>query len=334
MAPTVSIIMPAYNAEKYLGEAVDSVISQSLGDWELLLVDDGSTDGTGRECDDLAGRDPRIRAFHKTNGGLSDARNHGLDRARGDYIVFLDSDDVLSSHFLAATLAATRETGSRLVCAGHERFDGSVPAGLAARGAGNAACHRVASREAVIHALYQTPLPGTRLVPDHSAWGKLYGRELWEGLRFTKGTWYEDLDVFSRVWSRSEGMAFLDVGLLGYRQHGGSFLHRFTPSRLDVLDVTDRLVGSVGDDADMVRAARTRRFAAHFNILGLLYANGVADAPAEDRCRRVILTERYRVLTDRAARRKDRLGALASYAGFGAVKALSGLIYGPANGAS
>ena len=84
----------------------------------------------------------------------------------------------------------------------------------------------------------------------------------------------------------------------------------------------------------MVRAARTRRFAAHFNILGLLYANGVADAPAEDRCRRVILTERYRVLTDRAARRKDRLGALASYAGFGAVKALSGLIYGPANGAS
>ena len=89
----ISIIVPVYNVEKYLSECVDSVLSQSFYEMELLLIDDGSTDGSGTICDEYAMRDSRVRVFHKVNGGLSSARNYGIDRANGDYIIFLDSDD-------------------------------------------------------------------------------------------------------------------------------------------------------------------------------------------------------------------------------------------------
>ena len=92
-----SIIVPVYNAAAFLNATVSSVLHQTLADWELLLVDDGSTDGvTGKLCDEIAAQDERIRSIHKPNGGAGDARNYGIDRAQGDYLVFLDSDDLLT----------------------------------------------------------------------------------------------------------------------------------------------------------------------------------------------------------------------------------------------
>lgn len=89
----VSIIIPIYNVETYLKECVDSVLIQTFKDFEILLIDDGSTDSSGELCDNIALIDSRIRVFHKSNGGLSSARNYGMDRAVGEYIIFLDSDD-------------------------------------------------------------------------------------------------------------------------------------------------------------------------------------------------------------------------------------------------
>lgn len=91
--PTISVIVPVYNVEKYLEECVESVLSQTFTDYELLLIDDGSTDSSGDLCDQIAKRDTRVRVFHKSNGGISSARNKGMDEAEGDWIVFLDSDD-------------------------------------------------------------------------------------------------------------------------------------------------------------------------------------------------------------------------------------------------
>ncbi len=92
-SPKISIIVPVYNAEKTLNKCMDSIISQSFTDWELLLVDDGSTDGSGVLCDEYAAKDSRIRVFHKANGGVSSARNLGLDNVTGEWVVFCDSDD-------------------------------------------------------------------------------------------------------------------------------------------------------------------------------------------------------------------------------------------------
>lgn len=100
-APLVSIIVPVYNAEKYLHRCVDSILSQTMTDFELLLIDDGSKDGSGRICDEYAAKDARVRAFHKPNGGVSSARNLGLDNASGRWITFCDADDIVLPSWLS-----------------------------------------------------------------------------------------------------------------------------------------------------------------------------------------------------------------------------------------
>lgn len=100
MMPFISIIIPVYNTEKYLRRCIDSVISQTYKDWELILVDDGSTDESGKICDEYAEKDERIIVFHKTNGGVSSARNVGLDNANGEWVSFVDADDWIEADYV------------------------------------------------------------------------------------------------------------------------------------------------------------------------------------------------------------------------------------------
>lgn len=93
----ISVIVPVYNVEKYLSRCIDSIISQTFSDFELILVDDGSTDSSGKICDEYGKKDGRVKVIHKRNGGLSSARNCGLENAKGNYICFVDSDDWISS---------------------------------------------------------------------------------------------------------------------------------------------------------------------------------------------------------------------------------------------
>lgn len=113
----ISIVVPVYNAEKELQRCVDSIFRQSFPDWELLLIDDGSRDGSAALCDRLAGQDPRIRVYHKENGGVSSARNLGIRKAEGEYLFFTDSDDTLFPDTLAILYRKAAETDADLsVC--------------------------------------------------------------------------------------------------------------------------------------------------------------------------------------------------------------------------
>lgn len=98
MNPKISVIVPVYKAEKYLHRCVDSILAQTFTDFEVLLIDDGSPDRSGEICDEYAQKDSRVRVFHKENGGVSSARNRGLDEATGEYIIFIDSDDKLEQN--------------------------------------------------------------------------------------------------------------------------------------------------------------------------------------------------------------------------------------------
>ena len=101
----ISVIVPVYNTEKYLDRCIQSVLAQTYTNWELLLIDDGSTDSSGTICDQYAAEDNRIRVFHKENGGVSSARNLGLDNAKGEWITFVDSDDWVEPSMLKELLA-------------------------------------------------------------------------------------------------------------------------------------------------------------------------------------------------------------------------------------
>ncbi len=124
--PTVSIIVPVYNVERYIRKCIDSILEQTYRDFELLLVDDGSTDNSGVICDEYAFNDNRIRVIHKINGGVSDARNAGIEAALGEYVVFCDSDDYVSSKYLNDLICANAIKNDSLVVSDIFEFNDNI----------------------------------------------------------------------------------------------------------------------------------------------------------------------------------------------------------------
>ncbi len=118
--PEISVIVPVYNTEQFLSRCIESILKQSFTDFELLLIDDGSTDGSGAICDAYAEKDDRVRVFHKKNGGASSARNIGIDRAEGVYLTFVDSDDLVGECYLEHLMSED----SDLVITGLQHFSG------------------------------------------------------------------------------------------------------------------------------------------------------------------------------------------------------------------
>ena len=142
--PKISIIVPIYKAEAVLAKCVDSVLAQTCSDWELLLIDDGSPDGSGALCDDYAGQDDRVRVFHKSNGGVSSARNLGMAEAGGDYILFIDADDWVEPTACQTLLEALEGAGADSAGCAHWNIQpdgekwaepGALPAGVYGAGA-------------------------------------------------------------------------------------------------------------------------------------------------------------------------------------------------------
>lgn len=123
--PLISIIVPVYNVEKYLRRCLDSILAQTFTDWECILVDDGSTDGSGTICDEYAEKDSRFQIFHKENGGVSSARNVGIKTSRAKWITFVDSDDWLQNKFLEH-LKSEANDKTDLVAMGFQKFGNST----------------------------------------------------------------------------------------------------------------------------------------------------------------------------------------------------------------
>ena len=119
----ISVIIPIYNTAQYLPRCINSVLNQTYRDFELLLIDDGSTDDSISICDHYAQKDCRIQVYHKENSGVSDTRNFGLDHAKGDYIAFVDSDDILAADFLERSHSAALQTGADLVIGGAQYLE-------------------------------------------------------------------------------------------------------------------------------------------------------------------------------------------------------------------
>ena len=114
MKPLISIIVPVYNVEAYLAKCVDSILAQTYTNLEIILVNDGSSDGCGRICDEYAKQDKRIKVIHKQNGGLSDARNVAIDVATGEFITFIDSDDYVTDDYIMTLYSLIEKYGRRL----------------------------------------------------------------------------------------------------------------------------------------------------------------------------------------------------------------------------
>lgn len=181
--PLVSVIVPVYNVEHYIHRAVDSLLNQTYPYLDIILVDDGSPDACPRICDEYACKDSRARVIHKTNGGLSDARNAGLEIAKGEYLTFLDSDDYLSTDAIERFLRTAQEQDADIVCCGLNIIDADGKIYDYRKGD----VSRSASGQDVVMRLFKD------VFPYNFTHSKFYRRALFFGVRFPVGRIYEDM---------------------------------------------------------------------------------------------------------------------------------------------
>lgn len=211
--PFLSVIVPVYNVESYLSRCVDSILVQKVDGMEIILVNDGSRDSSGTICDEYARKDSRIRVLHKENGGLSSARNAGLDICRGEYIAFVDSDDWIEPDAYENMLKTARELDVKLVCGG--RYDVSSRTGEKKLGLCPPKTEKISAEELVGRIFTWDNC-------DSSACDKLYHRSLLENWRFPMGKVCEDVPVMYRIILQTEWVAVYGHPIYNYFHRHGS----------------------------------------------------------------------------------------------------------------
>lgn len=272
--PLVSIIVPVYNSAKYLSGCVDSILAQTYKNIELILVDDGSKDDSGKICDSYASKDSRVKVIHQQNGGISRAQNAGLDAARGEFIAFADNDDILDCKNIEILLNALLQSGASMSKAKWRQFGlssleqikkeaGLSASGLGARGLGTEKSQATARLEnATQIKIVKNPLKayqtvfckifriiGNKLGKNSEAryfneanWCRLYKREIWQGVRFPEGKFAQDTAMASVLYSRMNYVAHVDAVLYYWLQRTDSVTHKM------------RDAGFYHDHIDAVRA--------------------------------------------------------------------------------
>ena len=225
----VSIIVPVYQVEQYLSECVDSILSQTFTDFELILVDDGSKDQSGAICDAYAGKDARVKVIHKENGGLSDARNYGLDQAAGKYFMFVDSDDWIAPTMVECLYRSIlKEDADIAACNVRYSFD-QDPAKNFSTG------------------IQGEVVPGVEIYyyrkNDRSfgfwtvAWNKLYKSEVFGTCRFRVGKFHEDEFWANEIYQMDIRMVTIPDCLYYYRQRVGSIMSKTSLAKnMDMLE--------------------------------------------------------------------------------------------------
>lgn len=220
MEPLISVIVPVYNVEPYLRKCVDSILNQTYRNLEVILVDDGSPDGCPAICDEYAAKDDRVRVIHKQNGGLSDARNAGMAVARGEYLSFVDSDDMLPPDAMEILLNTAISEQADMVIGGHSRFE-EVPA---------------APSDLQISVKRWTPVEAMAdmLKNGCASWARLYRRELHQPILFPVGEINEDEAIVLELLEKCTCIAVTNAVVYFYRFRPESITTaRFSAKKLD-----------------------------------------------------------------------------------------------------
>ena len=209
----ITVIVPVYNVEAYLPRCVESILAQTYRNLEIILVEDGTKDNSGAICDAYARQDARVRVIHKENGGLSSARNAGIDAAAGEYLSFVDSDDWIEPDMYEKMMALMKKYAVSLVCAG--RWDVSSEAGEKRLGL----CpprEEVISGEELVRRIFHWENV------DSAAWDKLYHRSLFDSVRYPLGVICEDVPTTYRIALDAGQAAMLPAPVYNYFHRPGS----------------------------------------------------------------------------------------------------------------
>lgn len=251
MNKLISVIIPVYNVADYLKICIDSVLKQSYNNLEIILVDDGSTDISGNICDDYALKDNRIVVIHKENGGLSDARNAGMQIATGEYIAFVDSDDFIHKDMYRTLKELLEQYDADLAIANWVGFTNGQEDKIKDRRTGKILTLKNQELlQFLIHGKSSYKI-------SYSVWDRLYKRELIQDFCFPKGKCYEDVLWSAQIFHKAVKGVYIDKSLYYYRRREDSIVGKDSKSKLSKRVITDEIpqieaqiefLKSVGED--------------------------------------------------------------------------------------
>lgn len=239
----ISVIIPIYRVEQFINECIDSVIKQSYSNIEIILVDDGSPDRCGLICDEYLQMDSRIKVIHKENGGLSDARNKGIDVATGSYIVFIDSDDYIDSDMISFLYnGIIRENADIFCCNRYFTYDNKKEI------YGKQNIYNSMNSEEAIYSICHTGYQG------HCAYAKIYKIELFNNIRYPKGKINEDVYTTYKLFDRAQKIVYDSTPKYYYRQRNNS-ITKSKKVNYDIIDASKELMEFVENKYPEIKKA-------------------------------------------------------------------------------
>ncbi len=299
----ISVIVPVYKTEQYLLKCLDSLARQTYEDFEVILVDDGSPDRCGEICESYP--DSRFRVIHQQNAGLSQARNRGIEEARGDYLTFVDSDDWAEPDLLRI-LAKGIRLGATVSCCGFFTVrDGNGKPWRPVR-----PYRLMTAEEAVRDMMYTHSI-------DTSAWGKLFSKDCFKSIRFPTGHVYEEVATTYRIMLTQEQVAVTTVPLYNYvKRHESIVTSSYSAKQKDMLFYSlDMLDYAEKEKPSLIPAARRRVVYACFYLLKTMGKDYLSYPEDVEELMRLFRKYRKPVLRDAEVSRRDKGAILLLSAG-------------------
>ncbi len=300
----ISVLVPVYNVEKYLARCLDSILNQTYTDFEIILVDDGSTDKSGEICDQYRSQHNCIRVIHQENAGLAQVRNVSYANSKGKYITFVDSDDAIEKNYLETLINDIESTSADIaVCSWSEMTDDGVRTELT-WDQKEKGLQVWSTEEAVKSLLYQKAI-------DNNAWGKLYTRKVLEGVLYPAGRVYEDIATTYKTFLNAKRVCYRPAALYLYTTNtAGISQSAFSPKRMDLIDMAEGMFTDIAKRFSKYEtAARARLLRAYIHV----YLQIPDCAEFEAYKRRVaegIRKHCFKVFLDNEAKKGTRLAAM------------------------
>lgn len=232
----ISVIVPIYRVEQYLRKCIDSILNQTYNNIEIILVDDGSPDNCGKICDEYAKRDSRIRVIHKENGGLSDARNTGIDACKGNYITFVDSDDYIENDYVETLYYLLKKYNTEIaICDCRIIKDNKKKK----EKNNKISEYCITSKDSISKMLYSDFYFIT-------ANAKIYNKELFKDIKFPKGKVFEDVGTTYKLILKCKNIACSNKKIYNYLIRKGSITtEEFKNKQLDLISITEKMCDEI-----------------------------------------------------------------------------------------
>ncbi len=308
MSELISVVVPVYKVEKQLSRCVDSLIRQTYDNIEIILVDDGSPDGCPAICDGYAKKDSRIKVIHRQNGGLSAARNSGIEAASGEYIAFVDSDDYVADDYIDFMYRMAVLNNADVVSCGVREV---YPSGKSALQYADNSLIVMDKKEALTRMCYNDGFFVT-------AWDKLYKRSLFDEVRYIEGKLFEDTGTTYLVIDKAERIVSCPEPKYFYMINPDSITgSQFNMRKLEYVEMADRMAEYIVKKyPELEMAARRKQMHACFSTLTQLVNSGVRNKEVENMLVLRIKELEGTALSDKRTPVRDRLAIYSLRMGF------------------